>query len=95
MIRTSLYPVLRGALHARDVATLRRLYQQHGAAAFAGALSVCSSRVSADALSLLPLQGRIRVFPHLPASARAQVRPLCRSVHTAPALAPRSGGERP
>lgn len=92
MIRTSLYPALRGALHARDVATLRRLYQQHGAAAFAGALSVCSSRVSADALSL---QGRIRVFPHLPASARAQVRPLCRSVHTAPALAPRSGGERP
>lgn len=95
MNRTPLYPALRGALHARDVTTLRRLYQQHGAAAFAGALSTCSSRVSADALSLLPLQGRIRVLPHLPASARAQVGPLCRSVHTAHAARAPSCGDGP
>ncbi|MCL6711084.1 hypothetical protein M8R20_29215 [Pseudomonas sp. R2.Fl] len=78
MNRTFLYPALRGALCARDVVALRRLYAEHGAAAFAGALSTCSSRVSADALSLLPLRGRIRVLPHLPPPARAQLESLCR-----------------
>lgn len=72
-----LYITLRRLIGERDVLALQHLLAMQGAALFARALGLGSPRIIADALSLLPIQDRVRVLRHLPADLRDTMKPLC------------------
>lgn len=66
MTRQPLNIALRAALMSRNVHQVRDLLATHGLPSFAKALALCSPRVAADALSLLPQDKRNAVLRHLP-----------------------------
>lgn len=74
MNRQDLHAALRAAIATRRVAQLRQLLADHGIMAFAGAVSSCSPRVGADALSLLTTAERTAVLHHLPRVSREALR---------------------
>ena len=78
--RDALPRALRAAIAAHRPLVLRDLLESHGATAFAAALSQCSGRVIADALSLLPRQESADVFGHLSNDAQARLRSTCEGV---------------
>ncbi|MDI9856741.1 hypothetical protein [Comamonas sp. 17RB] len=67
---------LRAALMARQATQVRALLATHGLPAFARAISRCSARVAADALSLLCPDDRQAVLRHLPHPVCDSLRPL-------------------
>jgi len=69
----SLQRALRAAVAGHRVDLVRWLLDEHGARLFAQALVPCSSRVMADALSLLPEPARAEVGRHLPQEARQRL----------------------
>lgn len=70
--RDALPRALRAAIAAHRPLVLRDLLESRGETAFAAALSQCSGRVIADALSLLPRQHSAGVLSHLSADAQAR-----------------------
>jgi len=75
--RDALPRALRAAIAAHRPLVLRDLLESHGEAAFAAALSQCSGRVIADALSLLPRQQSTAVLGLLPVDAQARQLTTC------------------
>lgn len=90
MTRQALHAALRAAIAARDIAALRQLFSEYGVLAFAGAVSACSPRVAADALSLLISTERTAVLRHLPPTVRDSLRPLGLELGDHPGVACRS-----
>ncbi|GAC1536460.1 MAG: hypothetical protein NVS2B4_16790 [Ramlibacter sp.] len=70
--RNALLRALRATVAAHRPAILRELAASHGEAAFAVALSRCSARVIADALSMLEAAQRAKVCTRLSRKARAR-----------------------
>lgn len=62
----ALQRAIQAAVASHRPCVLRELLGNHGSAAFAKALAPLSSRVAADALSMLTPGGRAAVYPHLP-----------------------------
>ena len=78
--RDALPRAVRAAIAAHRPLALRELLEMHGETAFASALSQCSGRVIADALSLLPRQESADVLRHLSDDARARHWSICDGV---------------
>ena len=89
MNTTALVPSLRAAIVARRSAALRQLFDDHGLLAFSNAVTACSPRTAADALSLLPPAQRNAVLRHMPSSRRTDpaFAALLASLHLARAAA--------
>jgi hypothetical protein len=68
--RATLHRAMESAVAGHRPQVLRELLGSHGESAFAAALSLCTGRVMADALSMLPADGRWLVFRRLPKPAR-------------------------
>lgn len=74
--QSTLQHALRAAIARHQANHLRELLHQHGAQAYAGALSPLPGPVIADALSILQEQDRIRVQRLLTADARRRYTPF-------------------
>ncbi|WP_045729265.1 hypothetical protein [Xanthomonas sp. GPE 39] len=72
-LQRGLQRALRAAVAMRRTEALRYLLAAHGPRAFAKAMSAQSARVLADALSLLPLDDRIRVRARLSHAAQRRL----------------------
>ena len=91
--RYALPRALRAAIAAHRPLVLRDLLERHGETAFAAALSQCSGRVIADALSQMPRQESADVLGHLSCDAQARQLSTCEGVR---AHRPREAGlQRP
>jgi hypothetical protein len=75
----ALQRALRAAIAAHRPLVLRELLASHGETAFAAALSPCTGRVIADALSMLPRQESDGVLRQLSGDAQARQRSTCDS----------------
>lgn len=82
MTRQSLTLALRAALMSRNVQQVRALLATYGLPAFSSAVALCSPRVAADALSLLPQSNRNAVLRHLPRKLCDSLSPLGIAVAT-------------